>query len=668
MLATIALLSVTALASTRGAERVPSLHRDSDQAAQFAGAPRVQTTGLNAAVAQRSPTVGTGEIRGIVTLESTGSRIRDAQVTLSSKGIRSQRATLTDGLGYFDFQQLPAGGYTVQAAKPGYITTKYGSRKAGVGGTLIQLGEGETFDAAVAMPSGSVITGTLVDEMNEPSVGTQVRVFHDVVTAGVKMLLLAGAARTDDRGIYRLYGLQPGSYVVCVTPSDQAEGQQNEPASSYAPVYYPGTTTSPSAVPVVLATGEERTGIDFQVQLVPSFRVSGRLVSPDGSVPQATQVTMSPSQGQGTLQIPGVTQPSVHRMTGGQFVFESVPPGQYTISAVEPMRQAAPTRAASVPAPGGPVASVLWASADVTVADRDVVGLTLDLARGMTVSGHFEFHGTSLPRPSDLTRARVTIVSENSRMGQVALGVGLPSVAAAADGTFLLSGIPPGFYALHATIPSGRPPALGGLGNGRMLPTTGGSWTLGSAVVNGRDSLDFPFELQRGADITGAVLSFNDRHQSLTGRLYDKTGRPMSGYSVIVFPADKAFWNPQSRRIKVTHSGTDGSYTINALPPGEYRVAAATDIEQDDSYDTEFLGRLLAASTTVTIASGEARTQDLRLSDGSRLFSDRQFQERGLPTTVCLGTRTRMTVTGGTASNEWALCQWSGVLTVVMRR
>ena len=72
------------------------------------------------------------------------------------------------------------------------------------------------------MPRGGVIAGTVLDEHGEPAVGTQVRVYRYNRQSGVRTPQLAGNDATDDRGMYRIYGLQIGDYLVAAIPRPQA--------------------------------------------------------------------------------------------------------------------------------------------------------------------------------------------------------------------------------------------------------------------------------------------------------------------------------------------------------------------------------------------------------------------------------------------------------------
>jgi len=49
------------------------------------------------------------------------------------------------------------------------------------------------------------------------------------------------------------------------------------------------------------------------------------------------------------------------------------------------------------------------------------------------------------------------------------------------------------------------------------------------------------------------------------------------------------------------------------LPPGDYLVAAVTDVEQGEWYVPAFLTELAQAAIPVTIAESEKKVQDIRV-------------------------------------------------------
>jgi hypothetical protein len=700
-------LAVVAASLTLG---TASFHASSHQAQTGAqppptrpGPPAPATQGQQGPARDRQITVGTGTISGTVVVEGVGTPARRARVNLSGAELRPARSTTTDDKGFFTFTSLPAGRFTLNVSKPGYVGIAYGAKKPGRPGTPIQLADGQKIDRAnVSLPKGAVVTGIVVDEYGEPSPRTQVRVMRFVTRTGERTLEVSDQGTTDDRGVYRVWGLQPGEYLVSAVPRNanlgeaaqiaaatieallqqvQAErgrgagpgarggmgndsfpmlngpgggrgggrGQQfmdeaarlqqaanqNQPQDpvAYAPVYYPGTTTSTAATPLTLGVGEERSGVDFQLQLVETAKVTGTITSPDGVLPQNTQVSLIPQTGGPT--IPGMNSNS-SRANNGTFSFDNVTPGQYTVMARAMIRPSTPAAQSDQAVAlgrggrgggqggqagrGGPT-QILWAAADIAVAGQNVSDITLVLHAGMTIGGRVAFEGTSLAPPVDLTRVRISLSSrgQQNEMGNV------PPAQVDASGNFKIIGVAPGRYSISANVPpaaqtgaaagGGRGGGGRGGGAGQAGPT--GSWTLKSALVNGRDALDFPFDLRPNQEIGGALLTFGDQTQEVSGTLQDPTGRPMPDLTIIVFASDKQFWTPLSRRIASARPDTAGKFTVRGLPPGQYLVTAVTEVEPGEWFDPAFLQQLIGGSVTFQLAPGEKRTQDLRVAGGS---------------------------------------------------
>jgi len=135
-------------------------------------------------------------------------------------------------------------------------------------------------------------------------------------------------------------------------------------------------------------------------------------------------------------------------------------------------------------------------------------------------------------------------------------------------------------------------------------------------MVGSTDALDFPFEVGPNAQVAGVTLTFTDRTQELSGTLQDAMGRPTSDFTIIVFPADTAYWVPQSRRIQSARPDTTGKFSIRGLPAGNYRLTAVTDVEPGEWFDPNFLNQLMGPSMALTLGAGERKTQDLRVAGG----------------------------------------------------
>jgi len=499
-----------------------------------------------------------------------------------------------------------------------------------------------------------------------------------VMRTGERTLQQAGGDTTDDRGMYRIFGLQPGEYIVSAVPRNvglgairetvmaevemllqqaQAEGigrggrggggamvgggrgqdlldraaelqqmvaDQDAQTVAYAPVYYPGTTVAGTALPVSLGVGEERPAVDFQLQLVPTARIEGTVVSFDGTVPQGVQISLVPADQGGTPRVPGVGNVTTRPGVDGRFALANVTPGEYRLMARATIREVDPSNPTAAQQAfggrggrggrgGGPVAEVLWASVDVGISGQNLTDIVLALRPGMKVTGRLMFEGGSAP-PTDLSNARVSLIA---RGDQLAGGGGIPPADVDSAGNFTITGVAPGLWSISANASTGRGGARGGGGQPAAAQTTQTTqWTLKSAIVNGRDALDFPMAVDPNQDVNGVMLVFTDQTQEISGTIQDASGRPTSDFTIVVYSADETYWGPQSRRINATRPDTDGRFAIRNLPPGNYRLTAVTDAEPGEWFDPSFLAQLVGGSIPITLAPGEKRVQDIRLAGG----------------------------------------------------
>ena len=351
---------------------------------------------------------------------------------------------------------------------------------------------------------------------------------------------------------------------------------------------------------------EEKGGIDFQLQLVPIAHIEGVVVTASGPAAQNVQVTLV-NLG---FEVPGIGNSTARPDRDGRFRISNVAPGQYmlvargTLGGRDPRAvemQAVEERRAAVAGRGAnpaqaPEPTRLWAMSDVTVDGRDVANLVLTLQTGMTVSGRVAFEGSTAQPPTDLSRLRVSIAPADptGTMRQLASSA---NGRVDASGKFIINGVSPGKYRLTGS----------GAGQG---------WTVGSSVVSGQESLDVPFEVKPNQSVINAVLTFTDRQTEVTGTLVDAKGQPAPDYTIIIYPSEREYWTPQSRRIQSSRPGTDGSFTFRNLPAGEYRISAVLDPEPGTWYDPQFLQQLETQSMRVTLGPGEKKAQNLRVGGG----------------------------------------------------
>jgi len=597
----------------------------------LASAAAAQTPARDAVRPLTAPlATGTAVLAGVVMSDEAESRpIRRATVMIGDNANMSGgRLTVTDDQGRFRFSGLPAGRYVVGSMKPGFVPAAYGTRRPmrpgePQTGTAIVVEDGEQIASVVLrMLRGAVITGTVqgIDGQPARGIGVGLFQFRPAPPAGVRILTAVRTSDVDDvtdgRGIYRIFGLPPGEYFVAAFPPSAANleatrdvdllraaepartgtaiaaggmprqaaaaGVPPRPAVGFARVFYPGSLLPAGAAPIALRASEVRGGVDIQLQLVPNSHVEGTVHTPDGGPAAGASIWLYPLTGpaENQLRIDWGFMGAVTTDAHGAFSIKGVPPGSYLLRATT--RQTDPATASS------------WGFADVSVQDDDV-RVTVALEPGIRVAGRVIFDGPTQPSPQDMSRMRIALLADQTRFATV----NLPYATIEPSGEFSFSSVPAGRYRLTASITG----------------TAQATWMLQSARLNGQDALDGMVEIQRttGGDSGSAVVTFTDRTTELSGRLVDASSRPAPEYFLIIFPANRAAWGWQSRRIQQTRPVHDGGFVFRHLPPGEYLLAALTDVERDEWFDPAFLSTLVSSAIKITLADGEKKAQDIRV-------------------------------------------------------
>jgi hypothetical protein len=103
----------------------------------------------------------------------------------------------------------------------------------------------------------------------------------------------------------------------------------------------------------------------------------------------------------------------------------------------------------------------------------------------------------------------------------------------------------------------------------------------------------------------------------IAGHVTDARSAPVSTYSVIVFPTDRAKWSATSRLLKLAAPSPDGGFEVGALPAGEYWVAAIAPVDRDrngaDWQKPETLDVLSTRATRVILREHQRSMTVLRL-------------------------------------------------------
>lgn len=401
---------------------------------------RAQTT---AAAAQP------GAIAGRVTTDdgraAQGVRLALISAEFRPNNDRPLARAETDGDGRFRMGAVPAGRYRLLTLTPTHTSPELRGSFFEAG-KLINVSAGETVeDADFVLTRGGVITGRVTGTDGKPAIGERINVTY----ADRRNERGMGAAavnpfewETDDRGVYRIYGLAPGRYVVSVGQgTDDGMVVVGTAAARYARTFHPATTDAAQARVVEVSSGGEATNVDISLAEAPkSYTATGRVVDEAGKPVADTGVAHSALR-------PGQNSPGGWGWDGsksnmnGEFTIKNLFPGRYAAFVVA----LGQTENYSEPA-------------TFEVVDGDVSNLTLRVRRGATVSGTVVVEGTS-DRSVTQRLAGFSIYANltPAKPDQTTSPV-MGDNKINADGAFRLSGIAPGKLRLML---GGFPPPKG---------------------------------------------------------------------------------------------------------------------------------------------------------------------------------------------------------------
>lgn len=445
----------------------------------------------------------------------------------------------TNADGRYQIVNLAADAYRVSVYAPAYVIEGESFFSYEYGKT-VNVATGEQIENLdFSMMHGGVITGKVTDEYGKPVIAESVEAFRldqqgkrDNVSA-IQMLRW----QTDDRGVYRIFGLEPGRYVVGVGASSDDAFQPIGNRGSYKRTYHLDAVDESSAKVIEVKPGGEVENVDIKLaRATKTYTASGRVIDSETGKP-----------------LPGVmigceiakTAGSNFRMgdtitnTNGEFRIESLSPNTYV---------------AYVFSPGQSDLYSDQVNFDIT--DDDVAALEIKMIRGASISGVAEVEGTSDPA----VRARVSQValraegaSQDTSMLIMTLMQGGGVGTINPNGTMRIGGVRPG----RTRIVALPPPEVKGL-------------TLARVERNGAEIKEF--DVAQGEQITGVRLIFTYGTSVLAGRVEIKGGALPSNAQMTVRIVREGASPEEWWFAKQTNVDARGQFTIEGVSEGNYKV------------------------------------------------------------------------------------------------
>jgi protocatechuate 3,4-dioxygenase beta subunit len=473
--------------------------------------------------AQPAPPKETATISGKVTVQ--GNAVQGVIITLRSMESTSYRKLMnqrgvTNANGEYRITNVPPGNYIVLPASGSFVTAGDSN-----GERTVIVNKAETIeDFDFSLMPGGVITGRVIDPDGRPVLEEEIHVFP---VRDSQQFSPMPATITDDRGVYRIFGLKPGEYRIAAGRDDES-GSGRRPSAAHVRTFYPGVIDVAQATVLEVKEGTEATNIDITVsRLLTTYTVSGRVVDGETGEPVANikfGFKRFNSQNPMTVGNKGPTNKQ------GEFKLGDLVPGQYTFMVW--------------PEPGR---YVRVEEVRFEIVDRDVTGLLVKTIAGASLSGVVVLDG-----PHDkaileqLRNAQVVafVATEATRTTGISGVLG----AISSDGSFRIGGLPAGTANFQIT-PSNRFRVIRVEQNG---------------IVQFRG-----VEIKQGETVTGLRIVVGYADASIRGAVEIANGPlpPNARISVTAKRPNEGAW--------VAQIDPRGQFLFETLVPGPYEVTAS---------------------------------------------------------------------------------------------
>ena len=220
-------------------------------------------------------------IEGVVIDAQNSRAIPWANVVVrNAKRARDARSFVADSSGHFLATNVRPGSYVLVADHVNYFADPH---KRSFQPTVEVTARQELKGVVLRLLPTAVVTGQVVDQNSNPLMHVEVKLLARRMDRGRMRLAVLGMGITDDRGEYRLYGIQPGDYYVLaeINPklraknieviatsglvgilersnvSDPTAGAVPEQPITYAPLFFPGTSDFLQATALPVAAGAD---------------------------------------------------------------------------------------------------------------------------------------------------------------------------------------------------------------------------------------------------------------------------------------------------------------------------------------------------------------------------------------------------------------------------
>jgi hypothetical protein len=526
-----------------------------------------------------------------------GQPFANATIYLNRVGARPGPGNMTgtDEQGNFRADDLDNGAYMVSAYVPGFVSASETAEPQ-----YHRPGDSITLQ----LTKGGVITGAVTTALGEPVVAARIRAIRVREIDGRPARTSSGTQErsTDDKGIYRIYGLRSGVYIIAVT--GRSIYSFGGPPSLYegnAPTYYPSSTRD-TAVEVIVRAGDEASGIDIRYRGERGHSVSGSITGGVEGPPQQGSINIALAHASsGSLEAQEFVQ---FRDKSRSFAFYGVPDGEYELTAWQATQS---DSAASLPR-------------RLTVKGSDITGLEVALAPIGSIAGNVIIETMKESerkpecndkRPATVEEIVIAARRDDKESKERPRATSRFNGAPNEKGEFTLFNLRAGLFRI-------QPVLLSESWYVRSISMIAAA--TGKSKVVARDAARSGVQLKQGERLTGLTITIAEGAASITGKLLPaKEGQQLPAQvRVHLAPAEPELIDDALRYREALAEG-DGTFTLANLPPGRYLIFAKEATETNLSEAGPRPAAWDAATRAAVKRDAEAFNQTIELQPCRRI-------------------------------------------------
>jgi hypothetical protein len=505
-----------------------------------------------------------GSIEGTVANDRTGLPLKRAHVVLRpAKAGANPIAVETDDRGAFAIRDVEAGRYSLSATRDGYLASSICQMGTVRLPQTFAIGPKESITGLMfRLRPFAVMAGRISHDDGEPAIGNRVEAYREYRNRLRHGYLLAASATTNDRGEYRMFGLQPGSYIVAAISDDpQPANEQTRDALRATTTFYLNSTKLSEASPVRLEYGQEVGGIDIFLERVRKVKIHGRMISGVTGAPIAATIALQRVDAHNTASI-AVTVPAMFDRDN-RFEIRDVTPGSY----------------------------IIWAEGSD--------------GGGKTMSGHVPLTVTE----SDIDTLDLTIVGEHPGIGVLVVDGG---VTLAEPVTLRFEPRNERAKIIDAREEGGNYqfPLMGDEVYDPFVANLPNDFYLSAVLVNGADAMPFGIPGSAASLSRPLELVLDSRGGRVSGRVLGSDDSLWSRASIALIP-DPPAGRVQSYRESAADE--NGLFQFRGVAPGKYVLVAWLDDLPCDYYDPDAILSCRAAGASVDVRQAGEQSIELKM-------------------------------------------------------